>query len=517
MPGVQKVEQDNMVAENHVKEVSKDLAEEGVTSVIKEETESINEAEAKDIMGDDGAKDLAEELDQLKEQIQEIKKDQTKEEGFQCINKAMELPLVSGLTSSVYATTEYISTTRPVSIVSEKMKDVGEREEVKSILTSVTTLYENNMSPRVDELRTVLTPTLKNLDGYACAGIDKVNEKVTETKEGYVDPMVNKISTTKEAYVDTVVEKVADIKEKTSKVVQDCTESGMSMKNSYVDPAIERVNNVKDSYVNPIIEHVTSIKDSYVDPAIVTATNVKDNYVYPAMETVNLVKDNYVAPAISKAYQDPRQAYDEAVVYGKEVISATKDAAMQRASNTIDSAKEYLQNAKDTSVEQVQMYVNGAREAVRISSRKSLDKAITFAKQTRDSAMSRTANLLLQTQSAAYEQLHARYPTVADLIDRGINRITTTTEILFNATKTTVTVTINTTRDVATKVGDGIQWSKESFTATREILLDTKEKALTYGTEFTKANEDNIRHYANIAGLSSYVGFIGLELKEKAL
>merc|ERR1719244_1264257 len=301
-------------------------------------------------MGDDGAKDLAKELDQLKEQIQEIKKDQNKEEGFQCINKAMELPLVSGLTSSVYATTEYISTTRPVSIVPEKMKDVGEREEVKSILTSVTTLYENNMSPRVDELRTVLTPTLKNLDGYACAGIDKVNEKVTETKEGYVDPMVNKISTTKEAYVDTVVEKVADIKEKTSKVVQDCTESGMSMKNSYVDPAIE------------------------------TATNVKDNYVYPAMETVNLVKDNYVAPAISKAYQDPRQAYDDAVVYGKEVINATKDAAMQRASNTIDSAKEYLQNAKDTSVEQVQMYVNGAREAVRISSRKSLDKAITFAK-----------------------------------------------------------------------------------------------------------------------------------------
>merc|ERR1719244_1938028 len=354
-------------------------------------------------MDDDGAKDLAEELDQLKEQIQEIKKDQTKEEGFQCINKAMELPLVSGLTSSVYATTEYISTTRPVSIVSEKMKDVGEREEVKSILTSVTTLYENNMSPRVDELRTVLTPTLKNLDGYACAGIDKVNEKVTETKEGYVDPMVNKISTTKEAYVDTVVEKVADIKEKTSKVVQDCTESGMSMKNSYVDPAIERVNNVKDSYVNPIIEQVTSIKDTYVDPAFVTATNVKDNYV---------------APAISKAYQDPRQAYDDAVVYGKEVINATKDAAMERAANTIDSAKEYLQNAKDTSVEQVQMYVNGAREAVRISSRKSLDKAITFAKQTRDSAMNRTANLLLQTQSAAYEQLHARYPTVADLIDR---------------------------------------------------------------------------------------------------
>merc|ERR1711962_421514 len=453
-------------------------------------------------MGDDRAKDIAQELDQLKEQIQEMKKDQTKEEGFQCINKAMELPLVSGLTSSVYATTEYISTTRPVSIVSEKMKDVGEREEVKSILTSVTTLYENNMSPRVDELRTVLTPTLKNLDGYACAGFDKVNEKVTETKEGYVDPMVKKISTTKEAYVETVAEKVADIKEKTSKVVQDCTESGMSMKNSYVDPAIERVNNVKDSYVTPIIEQVTSIKDSYVDPALVTATNVKDNYV---------------APAISKAYQDPRQAYDDAVIYGKEVINATKDAAMERAANTIDSAKEYLQNAKDTSVEQVQMYVNGAREAVRISSRKSLDKAITFAKQTRDSAMSRTANLLLQTQAAAYEQLHARYPTVADLIDRGINRITTTTEILFNATKTTVTVTINTTRDVATKVGDGIQWSKESFTATREILLDTKEKAVTYGTEFTKANEDNIRHYANIAGLSSYVGFIGLELKEKAL
>merc|ERR1711962_1906150 len=132
-------------------------------------------------MGDDGAKDLTQELDQLKEQIQEIKKDQNKEEGFQCINKAMELPLVSGLTRSVYATTEYISATRPVSLVSEKIKNVGEREDVKNVLTSVTTLYENNLSPRVDELKTTLTPTLKNLDEYACTGIDKVNEKVTET------------------------------------------------------------------------------------------------------------------------------------------------------------------------------------------------------------------------------------------------------------------------------------------------------------------------------------------------
>merc|ERR1711962_259644 len=207
--------------------------------------------------------------------------------------------------------------------------------------------------------------------------------------EGYVDPMVSKISMTKEAYVDPVVEK-------TTKVVHDYKESAISMKNSHVDPAIAKASTVKDSYVNPAMERVSNVKDSYVNPAIERVNNVKDSYVNPAIERVNTVKDNYVAPAITKAYQDPKQAYNDAVGYSKGVINSTK----------------------------MQGYMTEAGEAVRQSSRKSLDRAITFAKQTRDTTMKRAVSVLVAAQATIYERLHARFPAVADLIDQGISGLT---------------------------------------------------------------------------------------------
>jgi len=464
-------------------------------------------------------------LSELKEQIQEIKKEMEEDqEGFKCLNKAMEIPLVSGLTSSVYATTEYISSTRPVSLVSEQIKTVGEREDVKNVLTSVTTLYENNMSQRVQDLRESLNPTLKNLDGYACTGIDMVNEKVSETKETYVDPMVNKINETRESYVKPVVDKVANMKEQTTKVVNDYTESAVNVKNTYVDPAIERATNattnVKNAYVDPAIQKATdataNVKNTYVDPAIEKATNVKNNYVDPAIERANSVKTNYVDPAITKAYsavEDPQKAYGEVINYSKDVITTTKDVTINKALNTVDTAKEYLLKAKDTSIDQMQMYVNEARESVKISSRKSFEQAMAFARSTSDAYLKQTAELMMAAQAAAYEKLHTRYPTIADLIDRGITSLTTTTQIVFQATKTTVTVTIDSTRNVAEKVGNGVNWTKESYSATKEAIVDTSDKVVEYRNEFTKSNEENIRYLANIAGLTSYLGaFIALYL-----
>jgi len=462
---------------------------------------------------------LVEDLDQLKEQIQEINKEKkqekqeeqegAEEEGFKCINRAMEIPLVSGLTNSVYATTEYISGTSAANLVSEKIKNVGEREDVKNVLTSVTTLYENNMSDRVQDLRVSLNPTLKNLDEYACTGIDMVNEKVTGTKEAYVDPVVEKINETKETYVDPMVEKINETKE------------------TYVDPMVEKINETKETYVDPMVEKVINMKEqttkvvseytesavnaksTYVDPAIEKVSTVKSTYVDPAIERVSTVKSTYVDPAVTKAYaaiEDPKKVYGEAVNYGKDVIVTTKDVTINKAINTVDTAKEYLLKAKDTSIDQMQMYVDSSLESVRLASRRSLDQTMSYVNNIRDGYLKRTAELMIAAQTAAYEKLHARYPNVADLIDRGINSLTTTTQILFQATKTTVTVTIDSTRNVANKVENGVTWTKESYSATKEAIIDTKGKVVEYGTDFTKSNEENIKYLADLVGFTSYLG-----------
>jgi len=236
---------------------------------------------------------------------------ETSEDSFKCFSKAMELPLVSGLTVSVAATTEYITSTRPVSKVTETIQTVSERNDVKSVINSVQTIYDNNLASRVEDLKTTINPTLKNLDDYACSGLDKVNGKVAETKEAYVDPVVDKVNMTKETYVDPAIEKVTDIKDKTTQIVAGCMD---------------------------------------------TASNVRTNYINPAMDVATTVKDNYVVPALCKAYtasEDPSKAYSEAVVYGKELIILAKDGAINKTINTVDSAKQYLISTKDSTVDKV--------------------------------------------------------------------------------------------------------------------------------------------------------------------
>jgi len=231
--------------------------------------------------------------------------------GFRIIGKALELPLVAGISGSVVATTEYITSTRPVVKVAEKIVTVGERNDVKYVLNSMQSMYDNNLASRVEDLKTSINPTLKNLDDYACTGLDKVNDKVAETKEAYVDPMVEKVTSTKEAYVDPAVEKVTDLKDKTSQIVTGCME---------------------------------------------TAASVGTNYISPAIGAAAGVKNDYVVPALSKAYaatEDPGKAYSEVVVYGKQVLITTKDDAFSKAMSTVDSAKQYFVSATDATVDKV--------------------------------------------------------------------------------------------------------------------------------------------------------------------
>jgi len=394
---------------------------------------------------------------------------------LRCLSKAMELPLVSGISVSVVATTDYIASTRPVSTVTEKILNVGEREDVKSVISSMQTVYDNNLASRVEDLKTSINPTLKTMDDYACSGLDKVSGKVSETREAYVDPVVDKMTSTKETYVDPAVEKVVDIKDKTTQIVSDCME---------------------------------------------TATNVRTNYISPAIDVATNVKDNYVMPAITKAYtatEDPSKAYSEAIVYGKEVLISTKDVAINKALCTVDSAKQYFASTKHSTVDNVvHTFALDATEYIKTSSKKSLDRAITFAKQNRGYALEKAQGLAMALHKTAHDLLQTRYPSATEFLDKGVSTLTATTQFLFHTAKTTVMVTVETTRTVHQKLSVGYAWTTQTYSSVKQVATTTKDTVLNYGHAFTSAHESNIRYLVDKLGIASYIDLIGVQLKEKS-
>jgi len=232
------------------------------------------------------------------------------------ISKAMELPLMYGFTSTVAATSGYLYGTRPMTMVAEKIKDVGERDDVKSVITSMNTIYTQNLEKRVSDLKVSLNPTVKKIDDYACNGIDKFNGKISETNEAYVAPVLNKIGESKEAYVDPIITKAADIKDKTTQIVATASEK------------------------------VAEAKTNYVDPAYKTAEDLKETYVEPAVK----VTQDVIAPVVIQAYKDPTQAYGDMVNLSKEMATIAKDKTIEHAEN----AREYLKTTRESMSEQVQ-------------------------------------------------------------------------------------------------------------------------------------------------------------------
>jgi len=400
------------------------------------------------------------------EKVEKMEKEETEEMvGLKCISKAMEIPLVSGITGTITATTNYISTTKHVSMVTEKIKTVGGREDVKNMINSVNTLYQNNLSESVENLKDTLNPTLKNLDNYACSGIDRVNEKVADTKEYYVDPVMSRVTETRELYVDPVVERATNIKENTAKKVSECREQVNSVRTNYVNPAINQAASMKDNYVNPAIDHA------------------------------------------KQAVEDPTKAYVQAVDYGTQVLLATKEAGLTKATEVVETARNYLATTRDTAAAQVYAYINQAKDSASNIVKTSVDQAITYAKLNRVYAVQKAASLLEE----ARESIRVRYPTVGQYLDTGAATIKTVAQ---RASSTAITV-VSTSRTVASRLGEGYEWTKTSVAATRDTLHSAASGAMEVGEQFTKTNESTIRSVANMVGLSSYLGVIGLDEKQK--
>jgi len=261
-------------------------------------------------------KNLPTEEDVVQEVIENPDKNEDiSDSSLKVMSKAMELPLMSCLTNTVSATSQYIYGTRPMTMMAEKIKDVGERDDIKSVISSMNTIYTQNLEKRVSDLKVTLNPTVQKMDDYACGGIDKVNEKISETNESYMAPMLNKMSESKEAYVDPIITKAVDIKAKTTQIV---TTAG---------------------------EKYATAKTTYIDPALKTAEGLKEAYVEPA---VKVTKD-YIAPVIVQAYKDPATAYGDIVNLGKEVATIAKDKTIEHAEN----AREYLKTKQENMTEQV--------------------------------------------------------------------------------------------------------------------------------------------------------------------
>jgi len=251
------------------------------------------------------------------------------ENNLRFVNMAKENILLAGISSTVAATSSIIAGSSAAGKVTESVKSVGNNKGVKKVLSSVASVYQNQLGPRLESVKVALNPTIKNMDDLACNGLQSVNNKVTEAKEAYVDPAMNKIgavgegtkkmydttktsvSNTKENYVDPVVKKVNDIKLVTIKVYGDCAGIASTAQENYITPTIEKAQNVQQQYINPTVNKAQEIQKAYVDPTMAK--------VYSVVE-------------------DPAKVYGSALNYGMEV----KEATVSKALETMDAARSLI-------------------------------------------------------------------------------------------------------------------------------------------------------------------------------
>jgi len=239
-----------------------------------------------------------------------------KENNLRFVNMAKENMLVAGISSTVAATSSIIAKSSAAEKVSEGVKSVGNNEGVKKVLSSVASVYQTQLGPRLESVKVALNPTIKNIDDLACNGLQSVNNKVTEAKEAYVDPAMSKIGAVGEG----------------TKKMYDTTKTSVSnTKENYVDPVVRKVNDIK----------MVNIKENYITPTMEKAQNVQQQYINPTVNKAQEIQKAYVDPTMAKVYsvvEDPAQVYGSALNYGMEV----KEATVSKALETMDAARSLI-------------------------------------------------------------------------------------------------------------------------------------------------------------------------------
>ena len=419
--------------------------------------------------------------------------------------------------------------------MTESMRSISEREDVGNLLQSVSSVYESTVAERVDNIKEALKPTLYSLDDRAFNSLQLAGEQINETKKAYVDPVTDKISATRDttvkaydqlvettkSYAEPVIQKACHVKEETNKVYRSCIEIAVQRKESYVDPVVRKVSDTKQAtfeFYDSCTKKVEYVKRDFVAPNVERANMMYADYVAPSFEQAASVHEDYVKPTASfmlKTACHPITTYNECIQLGFDTVEARKQAVLEVASDQRETLNAYLIPLKKKIEYAFEIDLDYTAGTLKATSVKLLDHGMTYARNARAKTMVKLQEGLVNLQQSLHARLSEAYPNATEIIERSITTLIETTRVAVNIGAEVASRTISSGLAVYSFSTEKIDQSRNLVNRTTTFISSTTVTGKRQVQSFVRTHEDNMRYLAKKGGVSSYLGIIGLQEKEK--
>ena len=419
--------------------------------------------------------------------------------------------------------------------MTESMRSISEREDVGNLLQSVSSVYESTVAERVDNIKEALKPTLYSLDDRAFNSLQLAGEQINETKKAYVDPVTDKISETRDttvkaydqlvettkSYAEPVIQKACHVKEETNKVYRSCIEIAVQRKESYVDPVVRKVSDTKQAtfeFYDSCTKKVEYVRRDFVAPNVERANMMYADYVAPSFQQAASVHEVYVKPTASfmlKTACHPITTYNECIQLGFDTVEARKQAVLEVASDQLETLNAYLIPLKKKIEYAFEIDLDDTAGTLKATSVKLLDHGMTYARNARAKTLVKLREGLVNLQQSLHARLSEAYPNATEIIERSITTLIETTRVAVNIGAEVASRTISSGLAVYSFSIEKIDQSRNLVNRTTTFISSTTVTGKQQVQSFVRTHEDNIWYLAKKVGVSSYLGIIGLQEKEK--
>ena len=384
-------------------------------------------------------------------------------------------------------------------------------------------------------IKEALKPTLYSLDDRAFNSLQLAGEQINETKKAYVDPVTDKISATRDttvkaydqlvettkSYAEPVIQKACHVKEETNKVYRSCIEIAVQRKESYVDPVVRKVSDTKQAtfeFYDSCTKKVEYVRRDFVAPNVERANMMYADYVAPSFEQAASVHEDYVKPTASfmlKTACHPITTYNECIQLGFDTVEARKQAVLEVASDQLETLNAYLIPLKKKIEYALEIDLDDTAGTLKATSVKLLDHGMTYARNARAKTLVKLREGLVNLQQSLHARLSEAYPNATEIIERSITTLIETTRVAVNIGAEVASRTISSGLAVYSFSIEKIDQSRNLVNRTTTFISSTTVTGKQQVQSFVRTHEDNIWYLAKKVGVSSYLGIIGLQEKEK--
>ena len=140
---------------------------------------------------------------------------------------------------------------------------------------------------------------------------------------------------------------------------------------------------------------------------------------------------------------------------------------------------------------------------------------MTYARNARAKTLVKLREGLVNLQQSLHARLSEAYPNATEIIERSITTLIETTRVAVNIGTEVASRTISSGLAVYSFSTEKIDQSRNLVNRTTTFISSTTVTGKQQVESFVKTHEDNMRYLAKKVGVSSYLGIIGLQEKEK--